>query len=162
MKSRYLTGIMSLLGELAGRYTVALSVGILFLLVSNVVMGKFISHLSMVGIMMPYEIGLFMIFEIPLWMLTVKILGIWHRSVWAEIILAGVIAITVVQLRTFDTFFWPNFTNPSVDPSSKAEMLFWFVYTVSNYLLATHTAALYCWLAWIIRKRRKPSAQGAF
>lgn len=153
--------VWPLLKELIGRYTVALSVGSVFFLFSILIMGKFMSHLSMVGKMMPYEIALFMVFEVPLWMLGVKILGIWHRSAWAEIIIAGVIAITVVQLRTFDTFFWPNFTNPSVDPSSKAEMLFWFVYTVSNYLLATHTAAIYCWLAWIIRKRRTPSAEGA-
>jgi len=160
MKNR-ISVVWPLLKELIGRYTVALSVGIVFFLFSILIMSKFMSHLSMVGKMMPYEIGLFMVFEVPLWMLGVKILGIWHRSAWAEIIIAGVIAIAVVQLRTFDTFFWPNFTNPSVDPSSKAEMLFWFVYTVSNYLLATHTAAIYCWLAWIIRKRRTPSAEGA-
>jgi len=39
-------------------------------------------------------------------------------------------------------------------------MMFWFVFTVVNYVLATHTAALYCWLAWLIkgRKRKNPEA----
>ena len=152
--------MLLLAGELIGRYAVALGVGILFLLFNGVIMSKFMSHLGMAGKIMVYDIGLFMFFEIPIWMLCVKIMGLQHRSVWAEIIIAGVIAVLVAQWRTFDYYFWPNFISPTVDPTTKSQMLFWFIFTVMNYLLATHTAALYCWFAWLIkgRKRKNPEA----
>lgn len=151
--------LFNLAGELIGRYTVALGVGILFLLFNGVIMSKFMSHLGMAGNIMVYDIGLLMFFEIPIWMFCVKIVGLWHRSVWAEIIIAGVIAVLFAQWRTFDYYFWPHFISPTADPTTKSQMLFWFIFTAMNYLLATHTAALYCWFAWLIKGRKRKRSE---
>jgi len=153
--------LFRLMMELMGRYVVAASVGILFLLFNGLIVSHFMSHLGMAGNTITFFIGTLMLFEVPLWMLCVKIVGVWHRSVWIEIIIAGIIAVCAAQIGVFERYFWPNYLSPTVDPDTKQQMLFWFVYTVVNYLLAIHTAALYCWLAWVIRKRRTPSAEGA-
>jgi len=162
VNSRYISVALSLLCELAGRYLVALGIGILFLMFNGIVMSKFMSHLGMAGKSMPYDIGIFMFIEVPIWMLCVKVIGFWHRNVWIEIITAGLIAIIFAQVRTFSYYFWPNFISPTVDPYIKQQMLFWFIFTVVNYLLAIHTAALYSWMAWLVRKRRKPAYEDSF
>jgi len=155
-----LKSILRLVAELTGRYAVAALIGVLYLSLNALLFSRFMNHLGMARTTMPFYIGAYMLVEVPTWMLCVKIVGLWHRSVWAEIIIAGVIAVLVAQWRTFDYYFWPNFISPTVDPTTKSQMLFWFIFTVMNYLLATHTAALYCWFAWLIkgRKRKNPEA----
>ena len=151
--------ILKLIAELIGRYIIAFGVGILFMMFNGLVLGKFLSHMGMMAKIMPIDLGVFMLFEVPLWMLCVKIVGIWHRSAWAEIIIAGIIAVLVVQWRTFEHYFWPNFISPTVDPYTKSQMLYWFVFTVTNYILATHMAAIYCWVTWLMNKRKSNASE---
>jgi len=146
--------------ELIGRYAVALSVGLVFLFLNSLIFSRFMSHLGMAGNMIDVELAGLMLIEVPAWMAVVKFVSIWHRSAWAEVVIAGIISILFAQTITFGYFFWPNFMSETVDPGTKSQMMFWFVFTVVNYVLATHTAALYCWFAWLIkgRKRKNPEA----
>jgi len=69
-----------------------------------------------------------------------------------EVVVAGIVAVLVSQSLYFD-FFWSKFILPTVDPDSKAMMLFWYVATVTNYMLATLAAILFCtvhgfWFRW--------------
>lgn len=154
--------LLLLIMELLGRYLVALGIGILFLIFHGVIMSSFMSHLGMAGKTLPYEIGLFMFVEVPIWMLCVKLIGLWHSNVWIEIFTAGLIAVVVAQVLTFSNYFWPNFLSQSSDPQTKQQLLIWFIFTVVNYLLAIHTAALYCWISSLVRKRRKPAYEDSF
>ena len=152
--------------ELIGRYAVALSVGLVFLFLNSLIFSRFMSHFGMAGNMIDVELAGLMLIEVPAWMAVVKFVSIWHRSAWAEVVIAGIISIFFAQAITFGYFFWPNFMSEIVDSGTKSQMMFWFVFTVVNYLLATHTAAMYCLITWLIRNRRsekwyllKPSSE---
>lgn len=151
--------ILLLARELIGRYAVALSVGLVFLLLNALVFSRFMNHLGMAGNMIGVELAGLMLIEVPAWMAVVKFVSIWHRSAWAEIVIAGIISIFFAQTITFGYFFWPNFMSETVDSGTKSQMMFWFVFTVVNYVLATHTAALYCWCAWLIKGRNRKRAE---
>jgi len=152
--------ILILARELVGRYAVAFGVGLVFLFLNALVFSRFMSHLGMAGNMIDVELAGLMLIEVPAWMLGVKVVSIWHRSAWAEVVVAGIVSLFFAQVVTFGYFFWPNFMSGTVDLGTKSQMMFWFVFTIINYLLATHTAALYCWFAWLIkgRKRKRPGA----
>ena len=109
----------------------------------------------MQGKILPYDLGLFMFVEVPAWMLLVWLCKPFAKGPLVEIVIAGFVAIAIAQFHYFD-LFWQNFILPTVDPSTKVVMLFWYVATVTNYMLATLTAILFCILhgVWIKRKAR--------
>ena len=152
--NRKVKPVLLLAGELIGRYVVAVGVGLVFLFLNALVFSRFMSHLGMAGNMIGAELAGLMLIEVPAWMIVVKFVSIWHRSVWAEVVIAGIISIFFAQVITFGYFFWPNFMSETLDPGTKSQMMFWFVFTVVNYVLATHTAAIYCLISGRIRVLR--------
>lgn len=53
------------------RFTCACIVGWVYLEFEGAVFGRFMSHLSMLGNLLPYNLGVFMIYEVPVWVLLV-------------------------------------------------------------------------------------------
>lgn len=149
--------ILKFSAELMGRYAAAIMVGLFYLAFYATFMSRFMSHLGMAGNVMIYDIGLLMLFEIPLWMLLVKLVGLWKSGTWIEILVAGILGVFAVQLMIYDEYFAKNFARETVDPQSKSEMLFWYVFTVTNYILTTHAAAFYCWIRSRFRKQFRPA-----
>jgi hypothetical protein len=147
--------LMVLALELVARYACALVVGLGYLQFNGAVAGRFMSHLGMQGKILPYDLGLFMFVEVPVWMLLVWLLKLIVKGPVVEIVIAGLVAIATAQFLYFDVF-WQNFILPAVDAGTKGVMLLWYVATVTNYMLATLTAILFCILhgVWIKRKAR--------
>jgi hypothetical protein len=145
-KSRFKRGmhrLKSLITELFTRYASAIIVGLGFLAFSSLVADRFMNHLGMQGSILPYELGLLMLFEVPVWMLLAWLFKPIAKGPVVEIVIAGLVAIAMAQFLYFDVF-WTNFILPTVDPSTKGMMLLWYVATVTNYMLATLAAILYC------------------
>jgi len=144
--------------ELVGRYACALIVGLIYLQFNGMVAGRFMSHLGMQGKILPYDLGLFMLLEVPAWMLFVWLLKPLIKGPVIEIVTAGLVAIATAQFLYFDVF-WQNFILPTVDPSTKGVMLLWYVATTTNYMLATLAAILFCSLHGLWTKSKLSRSQ---
>lgn len=144
-----------LMTELAARYGCAVIVGLGFLGFSDVFAVRLMNHLGMHGSILPFELGLLMLFEVPVWMLLAWLLKPVSNGPLIEVVLASLVAVAATQILYFH-LFWDNFILPTVNPATKAMMLFWYVVTLTNYVLATLTAILFCILhgVWIKRKAR--------
>jgi len=129
--------------ELIARYACAIVVGLVFLAFSGLVTDRFMNHLGMQGSILPYELGFLMLFEVPLWMLLAWLSKPVFNGPLTEVVLAAIVAVAATQFLYF-YLFWDNVTLPTVNPGTKTLMLFWYVATLSNYLLATMTAILFC------------------
>jgi hypothetical protein len=146
-------GLKSLILELAVRYACACFIGLAFLIFSSLAAARFMNHLGMYGSILSYDLGMSMVYEVPAWMLIVWLLKPIIKGPVVEVVVAGIVAVLVSQRLYFD-FFWSKFILPTVDPDSKGMMLLWYVATVSNYMLATLTAILFCILHSIWHKRK--------
>jgi len=132
-----------LITELPARYASALVVGFGFLAFSDTFAARFMNHLGMHGSILPYELGVLMLFEVPAWMLLAWLLKPVFNSPLIEVVLASLVAVAATQILYF-YLFWDNFILPTANPGTKTLMLFWYVATLTNYLLATMTAILFC------------------
>jgi len=135
--------LKSWITELSARYACALIVGFGFLAFSDVFADRFMNHLGVHGSILPLELGLLMIFEVPVWMLLAWLLKPVSSSSLIEVVLASIVAVAATQILYF-SLFWDSFILPTVNPDTKAMMLFWYVATLTNYVLATMMAMLFC------------------
>jgi hypothetical protein len=133
MKSLYSEGT-----ELAIRYLSAISVGLIFELIT----GRFISHLGMFGTTMFTTMAIVMILAIPIWQLSAKLLSSKISLLAAELYTAVIIAILLVQ-PIYLPLFISNVFLPTVTETTKLEMLTWYVVTTSSVTMATLTTFLF-------------------
>ena len=133
MKSLYSEGT-----ELAIRYLSAISVGLIFELIT----GRFISHLGMFGTTMFTTMAIVMILAIPIWQLSAKLLSSKISLLAAELYTAVIIAILLVQ-PIYLPLFISNVFLPTVNETTKLEMLTWYVVTTSSVTMATLTTFIF-------------------
>lgn len=133
--------------ELVVRYLSAISVGMLFELIT----GSFLNHLGMFGSTMLPTLALVSVVAIPIWHLSAKVLGRGVSTSVAEITSAIIVAALSVQPIYFNLYY-SNVVLPTVNEYTKTQMLTWYTATTSNITMAILTALIFLLISHVTKR----------